>query len=173
MLFPPWRPTSMRGLLFSQKEKSKHPLLMPSHKHLHYEPRVPPENHGSESENHRGLVLAPEGRAAWSVPSLQARTTANKQILDWNHFNYQSYTPEIQIFKLNKFSVNTFPALSTMLRAGHEESILSLFRLLLENTMTGRLRHNTSVLLAVLVAGSLGSGCQPGEVRALFQVGDF
>lgn len=116
--------------------------------------------------------MAPEGTAAWSVPSLHTRTTA-KQMLDGNHFNYQSFTLEIQIFKLNKFSGNTFPALITMLRAGHEESLLSLFRLLLQNTTTGRLRHNRSVLLAVLVAGSLGSGCQPSEVRALFQVGGF
>ena len=134
---------------------------------------VHPQNHGSESEHHRGLVLAPGGTAAWSVPSLHTRTTAKEQILDWNHFNYQSYTLEIQIFKLNKFSGKTFPALSTMLRAGHEESLLSLFRLVSQNTTTGRLRHNRSVLLAVLVAGILGSGCQPGEVRALFQVGDF
>lgn len=116
--------------------------------------------------------MAPEGTAAWSVPSLHTRTTA-KQMLDGNHFNYQSFTLEIQIFKLNKFSGNTFPALITMLRAGHEESLLSLFRLLLQNTTTGRLRHNRSVLLAVLVAGSLGSGYQPSEVRALFQVGGF
>lgn len=49
-----------------------------------------------------GWVLAPEGTAAWSVPSLHTRTTA-KQMLDGNHFNYQSFTLEIQIFKLNKF----------------------------------------------------------------------
>ena len=66
-----------------------------------------------------------------------------------------------------------FGFVAIFMRAGHEESLLSLFRLLLQNTTTGRLRHNRSVLRAVLVAGSLGSGCQPGEVRALFQVGDF
>lgn len=159
VLFSPGGPSVEKPPVFP-KEKSKHPLLMPFTANIFIMNHVFLHRTMGVSQSIWGLVLAPEGTAAWSVPSLHTRTTA-KQMLD-GIISTTNHSPlRIQIFKLNKFSGNTFPALITMLRAGHEGVLLSLFRLLLQNTMTGRLRHNRSVLLAVLVAGSLGSGCQP------------